>query len=129
VDGDDAIRRYRTAILARDFETAAALLHADLAFYAPKPGVVFNRDQLLEMWSEPDEEREHLTSEFELGEVETLPDGRYFSTARETNRWRDSGEVAAVIERATIWRLRDGKIEEIRMFPTVDAGRAAVSAS
>ncbi len=88
--------------------------------------MVLGRDELLQMWSEPEEEREHLTTEFELGEVDPLPDGRYFSTTREINRWRESGEIAATTERAAIWRLREEKIDEISVFPTVEVGKAAV---
>ncbi len=123
------IRRYRGALVNGDFGTALDLLHPGLVFYPPKQGLAFGRDDLRQMWSEPEEEREHLTSVLEPGEVEQLPDGRYFSTTRETMRWRESGEIAATVERGAVWRLDDGRIIEIRVFPSVAEARVAIEAS
>ena len=121
------IRRYRAALSSRDFESAADLLDPQLAFYPPKDGLVFGRDDLRGFWTEAAEEYEHLTSELEPGEIDELPDGRCLSTTRETLRWRESGELAAIVERGVLWKLEEGRIVEIRVFPSLAAARAAVS--
>ena len=120
------VRRYRAALTSRDFESAADLLDPDVTFYPPKEGLVFGRDDLRRFWAEPVEEYEHLTSELAPGDVDELPGGRCLSTSRETLRWRESGDVAAIIERGLLWTLEEGRIVEIRVFPSVGAARAAV---
>jgi len=120
------VRRYRQALASGDYEAAVDLLHEDLSFYPPKKGLVFGRNDLRRLWLEADDEYEHLTSEVELAEVEELPDGRCFSTTREIMRWRETGDVAATIDRGAIWRLDRGKIVEIRIFESPQAARAAV---
>ena len=122
----EIVTRFRSAVAHRDFETAAGLIDASLRMYAPKPGLVLGRDELIAAWAEPEEEREHLTTDRELGPAESLADGRVFATTKEVNRWRESGELASETERSAIFRVEGQKIVEIRIFATTDAGRAAV---
>ena len=124
--GSTVVRRYRLALANADYETAFELLHPNLSFYPPKQGLVFGRDDLRGFWSQPEEEYEHLTSEVELGRIQDFAYGRCFSTTREIMRWRETGEVAATIERAAVWTLDEDKIVAIRVFSSSEAARAAI---
>jgi hypothetical protein len=113
----DVAQRFRAAVDAAfatgDREGVYALFADDIEYTTPKRtlrGLQDVREKLSWGGGGGGGGLENLDSEYQEGEWQDLGEGHVVSEDRVVQRWKETGEVAAVMLVSVDLRIRDGKI-------------------
>jgi ketosteroid isomerase-like protein len=121
------VRRYFEARFESAPGRLAQLVHPDVEVVMPNGEAVRGIDELADFWREQPA-YDHLRMEPQLAAVEEMPDGRVLAVIDHVFRWHESGEVANVVHRASIFEVEDGKVRRAVMYLSPEAAREAVHA-
>ena len=118
MSGADTIEALMVALLARDAEATAALLHPEVVATGDKGS--FEGIDAVVAWAKPSDDG-HLVSRVEVDEIREVGDHHVAAAARRQWRWKeDPDEVADESPFGVLFELRDGKIYRWRQnFPSI----------
>jgi hypothetical protein len=112
----EVAERFRAAVGAAfatgDREGVYALFADDIEYTTPRR-TLRGLDEVREKLSWGGGELENLDSEHQEGEWQDRGDGHVFSEDRVVQRWKETGEVAAVMLVSVDLIIRDGKIARL----------------
>ena len=125
-DGVSLVQEYRRAVEERDLERLRALVHPEFELRTSRKDRTLTLDDMDEQWSRGDAGGfDHLDVEVRPGEPREV-DGSVVVENEHVLRWKETGEVAATVERAQVFSLDDGRIRSVETYPSAQQAWARV---